>query len=103
LHQAVNNTACDLKLALYDASGTIFSYSVPAGGTITLGVSGTDSFPDMIGVVNVNEKQYPFSGLPVPGCTPCIEMQGKPSNCCATVCYNQATCTFTIDPCGPPC
>ncbi len=101
-HQAINNTGCDLKLALYDAGGNVWSYFVPAGGPTVLNQPGTD-FIDAIGIVSANDINHPFAGLPAPGCTPCVTMQAAMGTCCATVCYDAATCTFRINPCGPPC
>ncbi len=101
-HIVYNYTGCGVKLALLDAWDNVVSYEIPpVVGPTTLNGPGTD-FIDAIGVIDANDKPQPFVGLPAPGCTPCISLQATAGGtCCATVCYNSATCTFTITPCGP--
>jgi hypothetical protein len=94
-----NFSGCPINLCLYDAAGVVNCYFIPAGGVtpIVLG-----AFVP-VGVVSAGGFQYPFAGLPAPGCSPCYTPVAPAVVCCVTVCYDQRACTFTINACPVPC
>lgn len=65
-----------------------------------------------IGVISAGANPYAFGGgppvitpTPVPGCTPCITLSTGPMGptTCATVCFDDVSCTLTINSCLAPC
>ena len=97
-----NFTGCDVTLCLYDnVNVNPTCANIPAvGGPFNIALVAPFT---PVGVVSAGKNQYPFAGAPA--CTPCIRLPSfrVVTGCCAQVCYDAATCTITINPCGPPC
>jgi hypothetical protein len=100
--QVVNNSPCPFTLNLYDAFGNQGPPFVIAAGP---GVATTISLPGTfvpVGVVDAYGNQQPFVAPPKPGCTSCMRISFA-IVCCASICYDQAACLFTVTPCPLPC
>jgi hypothetical protein len=100
VQRVFNNSPCAFTMTLYDAANNTVSFAIAAGPSMTpisLGLFIPIGAQDFFGT------QYPFTGLPFPGCTQCFRIVPAAAACCAIICYDQAMCRFTVTPCAPNC